>query len=118
MLVAIEDVTERETARRELALSEDYARGLFEHSPVSLWVEDFSAIKRLLDECAAAGIRDFRVFTDVHPEFVERCMSEIRVIDVNRHTLDLFARARQADAASPPAATSSATTCSRISANS
>ncbi len=36
------------------------------------------------------GISDFRVFTDVHPEFVERCMSEIRVIDVNQHTLDLF----------------------------
>ena len=33
-----------------LALSEQYARGLFEHSPVSLWVEDFSGIKRLMDE--------------------------------------------------------------------
>ncbi len=30
--------------------SEAYARGLFEHSPVSLWVEDFSAVKRLLEE--------------------------------------------------------------------
>jgi diguanylate cyclase (GGDEF)-like protein len=27
----------------------------------------------------------------VHPEFVQRCMCEIRVIDVNRHTLELFA---------------------------
>ena len=91
VLIAIEDVTERETARRSLAKSETYARGLFEHSPVSLWVEDFSAIKRLLDEMRERGIVDFRVFTDVHPEFVTRCMSEIRVIDVNRHTLDLFA---------------------------
>ncbi len=90
VLVAIEDVTERETARRKLALSEEYAQGLFEHSPISLWVEDFSAIKRLLDEVRQQGIRDFRVFTDVHPEFVDRCMSEIRVIDVNQHTLDLF----------------------------
>lgn len=90
VLVAIEDVTERETARRELAVSESYARGLFEHSPVSLWVEDFSAIKNLLEDVRRQGIRDFRTFTDVHPEFVSRCMSEIRVIDVNRHTLDLF----------------------------
>jgi diguanylate cyclase (GGDEF)-like protein len=90
VLVATEDVTERETARRHLAASEIYARGLFEHSPVSLWVEDFSAIKRLLDEMRDRGIVDFRVFTDVHPEFVTRCMNEIRVIDVNRHTLELF----------------------------
>jgi len=90
-LIAIEDVTEREAARRRLAVSETYARGLFQHSPVSLWVEDFSTIKRLLEEMRDRGIVDFRVFTDVHPEFVTRCMSEIRVIDVNRHTLDLFA---------------------------
>ena len=90
ILVAIEDVTERESARRLLALSENYSRGLFEHSPISLWVEDFSEVKRLLADARARGIVDFRVFTDVHPEFVERCLSEIRVIDVNNHTLALF----------------------------
>lgn len=90
VLIAIEDVTERETERRRRAVSEEYARGLFEHSPVSLWVEDFSQVKRLLTDVRERGIRDFRVFTDVHPEFVERCMAEIRVIDVNRHTLELF----------------------------
>jgi diguanylate cyclase (GGDEF)-like protein len=90
VLIAIEDVSERESARRQLVISEVYARGLFEHSPVSLWVEDFSSVKQLLDEVRDRGITDFRVFTDVHPEFVLRSMSEIRVIDVNRHTLELF----------------------------
>ncbi len=43
VLLAIEDVTERETARRATGCGrENYARGLFAHSPVSLWVEDFS----------------------------------------------------------------------------
>jgi diguanylate cyclase (GGDEF)-like protein len=90
VLIAVEDVTEREDAQRKLAMSEGYARGLFEHSPVSLWVEDFSGVKRLLDEVRERGITDFRVFTDVHPEFVSRCMSEIRVLDVNRQTLEMF----------------------------
>jgi diguanylate cyclase (GGDEF)-like protein len=90
ILLAVEDITEREAARRSAAESEAYARGLFQHSPVSLWVEDFSTIKVLLDEVREQGISDFRVFTDVHPEFVRRCMSEIRVLDVNRHTLEMF----------------------------
>ncbi len=90
VIVAVEDVSERESARRLLALSEDYSRGLFEHSPVSLWVEDFSKVRQLLEELRERGIEDFRVFTDVHPEFVTRCMSEIRVIDVNSFTLRLF----------------------------
>ncbi len=90
VLVSIEDVTDRENARRKMTASENYALGLFAHSPVSLWVEDFSGVKKLLDEVRERGITDFRVFTDVHPEFVTRCMSEIRVLDVNRRTLELF----------------------------
>jgi len=91
VLISIEDVTARSQAQRAQAASEQYALGLFEHSPISLWVEDFSSVKRLLDEAREQGIADFRVFTDVHPEFVSRCMEEIRVIDVNRQTLTMFA---------------------------
>ena len=93
VLVAVDDVTERETARRAREESDAHARGLFDHSPVSLWVEDFSAVERLLAEVRACGIEDFRTFTDVHPEFVDRCMSEIRILDVNRETLRLFGAA-------------------------
>lgn len=34
---------------------------------------------------------------DVHPEFVRQCMSEIRVIDVNQATLDLFCAKDRSD---------------------
>ena len=90
VLVAIEDITQRTRAERSLSQSERYARGLFADSRVSLWVDDFSANKGLIDDVRAQGIDDFRVFTQVHPEFVERCMQEIRVIDVNQRTLDMF----------------------------
>lgn len=93
VLLSIEDVTESARASRRLARSERYARGLFEHSPVSLWVEDFSGVKARLDEVRALGITDFRVFLDVHPDFVTRCMREIRVMDVNQQTLQLLAAA-------------------------
>ncbi|HWI12419.1 MAG TPA: histidine kinase, partial [Burkholderiaceae bacterium] len=59
VLIAIEDISERTRTEALLAQSERYARGLFEDSPVSLWVEDFSAIKRLIDDVRARGIEDF-----------------------------------------------------------
>ena len=90
VLLALEDTTESRRAERALRQSERYAKGLFEHSPVSLWVEDFSGIQRLLAEVRTQGVEDFRTFLDVHPEFVVRCMQEIRVIDINQQTLDMF----------------------------
>lgn len=93
VVLSIEDITARVRTERNLRRSEQYAVGLFEHSPVSLWVEDFSAVKMLLDEVRAAGITDFRTFLNVHPDFVSRCMQEIRVLDVNQQTLQMFGAA-------------------------
>nr|WP_240988078.1 GGDEF domain-containing protein [Cupriavidus taiwanensis] len=90
VLLSIKDITPRLRTERELRRSEQYALGLFEHSPVSLWVEDFSPVKVLIDEVRAAGITDFRTFLNVHPDFVSRCMQEIRVLDVNQQTLLMF----------------------------
>jgi diguanylate cyclase (GGDEF)-like protein len=90
VLLSIEDVTERTSGQKALQASERYAHGLFEHSPVSLWVEDFTAVRRLIEDVRDAGVSDFRTFVNVHPEFVQRCMQEIRVVDVNQQTLRLF----------------------------
>ncbi|MDO6963806.1 sensor domain-containing diguanylate cyclase [Rhizobium alvei] len=90
LLITTEDVTAREEARRNEVKNRRYAEGIFEHSPVSLWIEDFSHVKRLIEDARFRGIIDFRTFLDVHPEFVRQCMSEIRVIDINRATLELF----------------------------
>ncbi len=95
VLVSLEDITQSVTKHAQLISSEQYARSLFDLSPVSLWVEDFSGVKLLLDEARNRGIEDFRVFLSVHPEFVTRCMEEIRVISVNRQTLTMFAAESQ-----------------------
>jgi diguanylate cyclase (GGDEF)-like protein len=91
VMVSLEDVTDKVMAQQKLIESEQYARSLFDHSPVSLWVEDFSGVKVLLDEARAQGIQDFRVFVSVHPDFVSRCAENIKVLDVNQQTLQMFA---------------------------
>ncbi len=95
VMVSVQDDTEHVRARQLLTDSERYARSLFTLSPVSLWVEDFSGVKRLMDEARASGIQDFRVFISVHHEFVARCMGQIKVLDVNQHTLDMFGATSQ-----------------------
>ncbi len=91
VMVSLEDVTAHTRDQQLLEASERHARGLFEFSPVSLWVEDFSGVKQLMDEARNSGITDFKTFLSVHEEFVPRCMERIRVLDVNQQTLSMFA---------------------------
>jgi PAS domain-containing protein len=90
MMVSVQGETEHVRARQLLVNSERYARSLFTLSPVSLWVKDFSGVKRLMDEARAGGSQYFQVFLSVHHEFVTRCIGQIRALDVNQHTLEMF----------------------------
>lgn len=97
VLVSLQDITAEVHSTSRLQRSEQYARELFEYSPVSLWVENFSEVKRLLDEVRARGITDFQTFLKVHPDFVTRCMQEIVVLDVNQQTLKMFTARNKID---------------------
>lgn len=73
-----------------LKTSKSRYKGLFEYSPSPLWEEDASSLKKLLDSLKKDGIEDLRSYLSKNPEFVEKCINLIRVIDVNRAALDLF----------------------------
>ena len=79
-----------QTAFASLQSSESRYRGLFEESPVSLWEEDFSAVRQCVDECRKSGVSDWRSFFQSHPDVVASCASLVRVVDVNRAALNLF----------------------------
>ncbi len=93
VLVTIEDITSRKQAERELAASENRLRGLFENSPISLWEEDYSQIKDYFNRLRAEGVMDCKEYLLTHPEAVDACMGMIRVLDVNRKTLEMFGAA-------------------------
>ena len=74
----------------ELRESEAWWRELFDQSPVSLWIEDFSAVKARLDALREAGVTDLRAHLADHPELVRESLGLLRVVDVNAATLRLF----------------------------
>ncbi|MCB9077815.1 MAG: PAS domain S-box protein [Anaerolineaceae bacterium] len=76
---------------RELQESEARYRSLFEDSPISLWEEDFTAVKQYIDDLRASDVSDLRVYFKTHPEAVHHCVSLIKVLNVNRATLDFYA---------------------------
>jgi diguanylate cyclase (GGDEF)-like protein/PAS domain S-box-containing protein len=74
----------------ELSISEARFRGLFEHAPLSIWEEDFSEVRQSIDELRAAGIVDFSAYFDEHPEALARLTTQVKIVDVNRATLEMY----------------------------
>ncbi|MEJ2613151.1 MAG: PAS domain-containing protein, partial [Candidatus Thiodiazotropha sp.] len=73
--------------------SESRYRTLFENSPVSIWEEDFSAVKTLFDRLRHEGVTDIVPYFNQHPETVRQCADLAKIIDVNRASLDLHGAA-------------------------
>ena len=83
VLVSIENITALKIAERRF-------HDLFTHAPISLWEEDYTALKKEFDNLRAQGVVDLKSHLASHPKAVDGFLSLIRVLDVNQKTLDLF----------------------------
>ncbi|WP_445115546.1 diguanylate cyclase domain-containing protein [Acinetobacter sp. WZC-1] len=90
VLLTLENITDYQNACRLEEKNRRLAESRFTYSPTSLWVEDFSRVKMRMDQLRRIGIEDFRTFLDVHSNFVNQCIEDILLLDVNQATLDLF----------------------------
>ena len=86
----IQDITERKQAEEALQGSERRYRALFEDTPVAIWEEDFSQVKKHLDFLKGQGITDFRSYFESHPDAVSECAGMISIADVNQAGLQMY----------------------------
>ena len=84
------DVTVQLQTERALQDSEARFRSLFEDSPISLWEEDFSEVKTIIDELKSSGVEDFRKCFEERKDVLPRCIHAVEIVNVNSATLDLF----------------------------
>jgi PAS domain S-box-containing protein len=71
-------------------------RAIFRDSPVSIWVEDFSAVKDRLDNLKRNGVRDLRRHFARHPEEIIALARAVKITSVNEATLRLYEARSQA----------------------
>ncbi|MCD6156206.1 MAG: sensor domain-containing diguanylate cyclase, partial [Candidatus Atribacteria bacterium] len=86
----IVDITYWKRREAELLEQLEVYYHLFEQAPISLWEEDFSALKECVDRIKEQGVTDFESYLDAHPEEVASAASRVRVINVNLKTLEIY----------------------------
>ena len=75
---------------RKLREQEQKYRRIFEMAGVSIWEEDWSEVKSLMDDLHAGSMPDLRGYLGKHLEVVQRAISLVRIRDVNQHSLAMF----------------------------
>ena len=93
----LETVAERtwtviERLRIDAALreSESRFREIFETASVSVWLQDFTQVRKALDDLRRQGVQDLRAYFREHPEFVQKTIRLVQIVDVNNETVELF----------------------------
>jgi len=69
---------------------------IFENAPISIWEEDWNEVKILLDELRTSiPPENLMTYFDEHPSFVKRLANAIKVLRVNKKTLEIHEAERE-----------------------
>lgn len=90
ILSTVRDISDRKQASQKLEQSENRYRFLYEESPISLWEEDLSEIKKYFDFFRQSGVDDLRKYLDENPQELIKFAGMAKVIDVNKATLEMY----------------------------
>jgi len=89
-LTALKGMEEAKQARYKAEENESRFRTLFEESPISLWEEDHSEVKKCLDDLIASGVQDLEVYFEEHSQKLKECIDLFKVLAVNHQSLITF----------------------------
>jgi C4-dicarboxylate-specific signal transduction histidine kinase len=93
LLAGVIDVTDSKRARAAQERSERRYKDVFHFLPVALLQLDVTETIELLKELRASGITDLSAHLKQHPDLLPRLLEGLKVVEVNRRTLEMF-RAR------------------------
>ena len=84
------DITEFKRAQSELIESERRYRDIFVESPAPICEDDWSGVKRRLDEIASSGVTDWPAYFAEHREILAELYELARIVDVSQSYAEIY----------------------------
>ena len=86
----VKDISERKRSEALLIESTQFHRELFENSPTALYLQDFSAVDRRIEELRRSGIEDVQAHLQDHPDEVLKLAQSVNISAVNTAAVALY----------------------------
>jgi PAS domain S-box-containing protein len=90
LLIGIVDISADKKAKSAVESSEERYRSLFHVLPVALVQLDRRELAGVFEALHAEGVSDLQRYFTTHPSFYEYASHSIKVVEVNRQTVELF----------------------------
>ena len=83
-------IGDQKKAEEALRRSGERYRELFDDSPVGIWEDDWSDVKRMVDGLSAVGVTDLREHFSDNPDKLREAYDLAKIVDISRATRQLF----------------------------
>lgn len=88
--ISVIDITDNKLAEETLQKSEERFRTLYHQLPMGVTIEDYSAVKPVIDQLKEAGINNLRTYFRRNPDKLKEIVDKIELRAVNESQLAIF----------------------------
>ena len=88
--VLLDEIAERKRAEQALQESEARYRAIFEQSPIGIWVDDWSMVKKMIDGLARRGVKDWRGYFHRRPEQLAKAYDLGHPTEISQAILEIY----------------------------
>ena len=81
------DITEEKKTNIRMRESEARLLSIFENSPISIWEQDYSEVRKYFLELKSKGVGNLQSYFMKFPDKWDKCLSLVKTLDINKNTI-------------------------------
>ncbi len=87
ILGTAQDITEEKEANIRMRESEARLFSIFENSPISIWEQDYSKVRKYFLELKSKGVGNLRSYFMKFPDEWDKCLNLVKTLNVNKNVV-------------------------------